>query len=309
MKVLLTGGTGFVGRAVTSSLLSAQVELHLTSRGPAQEGDGCNWHIADALKPGEMDSVIESVRPDIIVHLAWCVEHGRFWRDTANLDWVAATLVLAKAAARAGTKRFVGVGTCYEYEWASNGNCSEWKTPLAAHTLYDVCKDASRRVLQQYCADSRMSFAWARLFFLYGPFEPLGRLVPSIASALVARRPAETTSGRAVRDFMDVRDAGAAIATLALSEVSGPVNIASGQAVQVSSIAQKLGDLAGRPDLVRIGALPDRLDEPPRIAADIARLRDDVGFVPAISLDKGLANALEFWRTHKTAAWAGRTER
>lgn len=309
MKVLLTGGTGFVGRAVASALLSAQVELHLASRGTAREGDGCNWHIADALKPGEMDSVIENVRPDIIVHLAWCVEHGRFWRDTANLDWVAATLALAKAAARAGTRRFVGVGTCYEYEWPSNGNCSEWETSLAAHTLYDVCKDASRRVLQQHCADSGMSFAWARLFFLYGPFEPLGRLVPSVASALVAGELAETTSGRAVRDFMDVRDAGAAVATLALSEVSGPVNIASGQAIQVSRIAQKLGDLAGRPDLVRMGALPDRLDEPPRITADIARLRDDLGFVPAISLDKGLADALEFWRTHKAAALAERAER
>lgn len=300
MKVLLTGGTGFVGRAVASSLLSAGIELHLVGRKQEQRNDGSVWHAADALKSGEMASVVESIRPDTIIHLAWCVEHGRFWHTPENLDWVAATLALAHAAARAGTRRFVGVGTCYEYEWPSDGNCSETATPLAAHTLYDVCKDASRRVLIRHCADNGMSFSWARLFFLYGPFESSRRLVPSVASALAAGRRAETTSGRAERDFMDVRDAGAAIAALALSNISGAINIGSGRVVLVSSVIRKLCELAGRPDLIGLGALPDREDEPPRIVADITRLRDELGFVPSISLDKGLADALEFWRTHAT---------
>lgn len=107
---------------------------------------------------------------------------------------------------------------------------------------------------------------------------------------------------------MDVRDAGAAIAALALSNISGAINIGSGRVVLVSSVIRKLCELAGRPDLIGLGALPDREDEPPRIVADITRLRDELGFVPSISLEKGLADALEFWRTHATVELVGRKD-
>ncbi len=140
-----------------------------------------------------------------------------------------------------------------------------------------------------------MSFAWARLFFLYGPGESPGRLVPSVAQALANGEPAKCSSGTGVRDFMDVRDAGEALTSLALSDVSGAVNVASGSGISVADVARTLGRLAGKPELVQVGALEDRPTEPPRIVADVARLRDEVGYQPGRTLEAGLEEALAYW--------------
>lgn len=296
MRILLTGASGFVGRHTVASLSAAGVEVHAVSRRVPAHEYGVTWHRADLLGEDVAEALIEKTQPNIILHLAWCVEHGKFWTDPSNLDWIAATMRLASAAADYGVNRFVGVGTCYEYDWPVDAPCDEYLTPVASHTLYDTSKDACRRVLAARFTGEETNFAWARLFFLYGAHEAPKRLVSSLAQNLIAGRPAPCSRGAATRDFMDVRDAGAAIVSLALSKVEGPVNIGSGDGHSIAEIASKLGDLSGRPELVQIGELPDRPGEPPFVVANVSRLHGEVGFRSTYSLEDGLSDALHFWR-------------
>ena len=293
MRILLTGASGFVGAQTLSALLRADVDVVAVSRTrPAVEGD-FRWLAADLLDPAVPERLIADARPDAILHLAWTVEHGRFWAAAENLDWAAGTFALVRAAARHGVRRFVGTGTCYEYAWPDDAACSELTTPIVPSLLYGIAKDATRRVVEAYCATAAIEFAWARLFFLYGTGEHPARLVPAVAAALVAGMPARCGSGRGIRDFIDVRDAGSALAALAISNVTGPVNIASGQAVSIAEIAMTLGRLVGRDDLVQLGALPDRAGEPARIVAEVSRLSREVGFTAQWSLERGLSDALQ----------------
>lgn len=133
-----------------------------------------------------------------------------------------------------------------------------------------------------------------RVFFLYGPHEKPGRLVSEVAAGLLAGRPVPCTDGAQRRDFLHVADVASAFVALLDSAVEGPVNIGSGEAVSVRSVVAELAPLAGRPDLPRLGALPSRPDDPPLIVADIARLRDEVGWRPRVSLLEGLADTLAF---------------
>ncbi len=300
MRILLTGASGFVGRQALAALAVSTHEVHAVSRQLPPDSSGVIWHKADLLHTDAPLEIVESVRPDCVLHLAWCVEHGKFWTDPANIDWAAATLKLAQASAASGVRRFVGAGTCYEYDWPADGVCNELDTPIRAHTLYDETKDACRHALATLASDAGMSFSWARLFFLYGPYENPGRLVSSVARALLRGEEARCSAGLAIRDFMDVRDAGAALAALASSNVEGPVNIASGAPVSVADLVRRLAQLAERSDLLRLGAIPDRTGEPPRIVADITRLKTEVGFVPTHDLDSGLRNALSFWANIET---------
>jgi UDP-glucose 4-epimerase len=300
-RMLVTGAAGFVGRHALAPLLAAGADVHAVGRRrPEDQTGGIHWHDVDLLNQEARRALVAAVRPKLVLHLAWETAHGRYWTAPSNLDWVAATLELLHEASKAGAERFVGVGSCVEYQDGAAA-CNEMTSPIAPATLYGVCKDACRRAAEEFAATMGVSFAWARLFLLYGPGEKPTRLVPSIACKLLSGAVAPISSGLAIRDFMDVRDAGAALAAIAVSDVQGCVNVSSGIAVRVRDVAEQLGRLAGRPDLVQVGQVPDR-NEPHRLVADIARLRNEVGYRGIRPLETGLLQALDYWRSRSHGA-------
>lgn len=303
-RILVTGASGFIGRNVLAPLVASGAEVHAAGRNrPASEA--AVWHRCDLLDPAARAQLVDDVRPDTLVHVAWIVEHGKFWTSPENIDWVAASLDLFRRCADAGLSRFVGVGTCFEYARQTDADCDESVTPTGPDTLYGVTKDSLRRVVESFAVQNGLSWAWGRIFLLYGPGETATRLVPQVARRLIAGEPVPIASSFRARDFIDSRDAGAAVAALALSSVEGPVNIGTGRASSVREVALILADLAGRSDLLNIGAYPER-DEPERIVAKIDRLTREVGFTDIRPLEQGLAEALESWR--ETAAGAAPRE-
>lgn len=295
-RVLVTGGSGYVGRHAVDALVDRGCDVHVLTRDPERgHNQAARWHGVDILRADHpLEQTVCDIQPDICLHLAWDVSPG-FWMSPANLDWVAASMRLLRAVHDAGGQRFVGAGTCGEYDWAQADRALGEDAPRAPHTLYGAAKDAVRRVVDSYCRQSAMTHAWGVLFFSFGPHEQQDRLVPSVLRNLLAGRAAMATAGTQQRDFMDSRDQGAALAALALGNVQGAVNIASGQAVAVADLLRQLAEKCGKTDLLRLGALPMRAEEPDLLLADVTRLRDQVGFCPAISLDQGLADALAWW--------------
>jgi nucleoside-diphosphate-sugar epimerase len=295
-RILLTGATGFLGRHVLPRLRDAGHEVHaVTTKEPPRNGERVTWHRADLLRSPE---IVAEVVPEVLLHLAWYVEPGRYWTAPENIRWVEASLALLRAFAGAGGRRAVVAGTSAEYDWHAAGRrCHEQRTPLRPATLYGAAKHALHAAAASYAEQAGFELAWGRIFFVYGPWEPQGRLVPSVGRGLLAGRPVPTTRGEQVRDFMHVEDAAAAFAALAEVDTTGAVNVASGNPVPVRDVVDTLAQLVGRPDLPRPGALPDREGDPPRLVADVSRLRDEVGFAPRIALYEGLAGTLEWLRS------------
>lgn len=254
-------------------------------------------HELDVLDSAATARFVEELRPTHLLHLAWYAEPGAFWESPENERWLTASIALLEAFTASGGARAVIAGTCAEYDWSGDGILSEQHTPLAPQTAYGKAKDALRGA----AADLDLSLAWGRIFFLYGPHEDERRLVASVTRALLAGTPARTTHGRQVRDFLHVADVGDAFAALVDSRVEGAVNVASGEGVAVADIVQRLAELAGRPDLLELGALEAASGEPPLLVADVGRLRDEVGWRPSRSLDEGLRDTVEWWRASGSA--------
>ncbi|MBV9773458.1 MAG: NAD(P)-dependent oxidoreductase [Gemmatimonadetes bacterium] len=295
-RVLLTGATGFIGRHAVETLLARGYEVHaVASPTGATPSAGVTWHRGDLLDPGTAGRLAAEVRPSHLLHFAWYVEPGAFWTSPENLRWVGATLELLRAFRESGGARAVLAGTCAEYEWGHDV-CTEGATPLAPATLYGACKHAVREAGSAYARQSGLSLAWGRIFLLYGPHEPPGRLVSSLATSLLKGEPAACSRGTQLRDLLHVQDVADAFVALLGSGVEGPVNVGSGTPVAVSEVAVELGRAAGRPELVRLGALPDRPGDPPRLCADVSRLRDATGWRPRYDLAAGLGHTVEWWR-------------
>ena len=285
-RVLVTGGSGFIGRQALAPLRDRGFEVVTASR-----ADG-----VDLLVPGAAEELVPRVQPTHLLHLAWYAEHGRFWTSPENLRWVEASLALMRAFAAAGGRRAVIAGTCAEYDWVPGGTLAE-DAPIAPSTLYGAAKAGLFTVARAFCAQEGIQLAWGRIFFTFGPSEPEGRIVPAVARALIAGDEARVTHGRQERDFLAVEELGDAFAALTAADgVEGAVNVASGRAVALRDVVAGVAEAAGHPELVRLGAIPAREGEPAELVADVTRLRDEVGWTPRESLQDGLARAVDWWR-------------
>jgi len=292
-RVLVTGATGFIGRACLAPLQARGFEIHAVQHQRELPLPGVTWHACDLLE-GDARALVDDVRPTHLLHLAWYAVPGKYWTSRENLRWVRASLALYGAFVDAGGTRVVMGGSCAEYDWG-HGVCREGVTPLAPRTYYGTCKHALEQLVTADAAQAGISAAWTRYFFLYGPHEYPERLVPAVIRPLLRGETARCSAGTQQRDFMHVTDAAAATVALLDSDVRGPVNIASGEAISVRALAERIAAAIGTGDIA-FGAIPAPKDDPPLLVADVTRLRDEVGFTTASDHDARLRETIAWWR-------------
>jgi nucleoside-diphosphate-sugar epimerase len=297
-RVLVTGAGGFIGRHVTPLLAASGWDVHGVTSRDRPPHSALTWHRANLLDAGDRARLITAVEPSALLHLAWSSEPPGYWTDPANLNWLAATLELARLFKNHGGERLVGAGTCAEYDWRA-GICVERQTPLAPRTLYGATKAASGTVLEAYGVQTGLSVAWARLFFLFGPHDSPARLVPSLVRRLAFGQPARCQTGRHARDFMHVADAAAALVATLESKLEGPVNLGSGTALHVEVVARHIAATLDTPGLLTVedGPPDDAL-----VMADVTRLRNEVEWRPAADTMTRLDETIAWWRATPAAA-------
>jgi nucleoside-diphosphate-sugar epimerase len=294
-KVLLTGGTGFIGRQVTQALLDQDREVAVvSSRTDAEVDERATLYHADLLDPAQRSEVVEKVASEELVHMAWFLQPGQVWNSMLNVSWVEASLGLLRDFAEAGGRRAVFAGTFSEYG-PEEGVCNEVTTPLIPSNLYGVCKNSLRAVSLSAAEQLGVSLAWARIFSAYGPFEHPRRLVASVARSLLSGEPAPVSHGTQVRDYLYSPDIGTGITAMLGSGVTGPVNLGSGEGKTLREIVATIGEITGRSDLLRFGEVTPPPDDPQLIVADTERLRAEVPWQPSHSLGEGLQLTVEWW--------------
>lgn len=298
-KVLLTGATGFIGHHCLEPLKARGYEVHAVSSKPMKSGvDGVHWHQADLLQPGAAKTLLAEVKPTHLLHLAWFVVPGKLITAPENFAWVRASMELVQEFAAQGGKRLTVCGSGYEYDW-NYGYCSEKLTPAVPNTVYGSCKQALNLLVQSFASQNALSAAWGRVFFLYGPNEHSQRLVSSVILSLLKGDPAKTSHGKQIRDYMHVQDVADGMVALLDSEVTGTVNVSSGQATTLREIVLTIGRLVGKPELVQLGAIPARANDTPLVVGENLRLLNEVGWKQRYDLEAGLQQTIEWWKGQK----------
>ena len=287
MNVLVTGASGFVGRALVDELRHGDgaYEVH-----PLERSDG------DLAEEGVADAAIAEARPDVVVHAAARIGVVRCDEEperTLRSNVLATTLVARAASAHRARLAYLSTADVY-----GDGDVDE-KTPVAPASLYALSKWWGEQVARLYAPKGLTVF---RLVNPYGPGVDPGQgkgAIPTMLRQAERREPIPAFRGEA-RSWTWIGDTVRGIGLVLERGEEGVFNVGSGdEPVALTAAARLACELAGAPEeLVReVDAPPGRVT--PRVSVE--RLRA-LGWRADVGLEEGMRRLLESLRTAVTAA-------
>jgi nucleoside-diphosphate-sugar epimerase len=287
MRILLTGGTGFIGSAFLRHAAAADHEIVALARDsgklPCVAGEGVSCVAGDLAQMPWSD--LSRFQFDCLVHAAWIATPGIYWESPENKSYLKWSQSLVVEAFRRGVDHMIILGSCAEYA-ASDLPLHATESPIQPHGLYGRCKNDLRVFVEAAASEAGKSACWARLFYPYGPGEPASKLCSNAVASFQKgeKLPLATPNDR--KDFIYIDDVARALLTLLEECADGACNIGAGESVRVSDLVQMIATELGRPELAP-GNPTDSEDPGSTEVADINKLRR-LEWAPQISLESGI---------------------
>ncbi len=291
-KVIVTGASGFIGRHIVDILINKNYEVHAISRNQFKNRK-IIWHQCDLLNKSSIINLLHKINAPYLIHLAWYVEHDKFWEAPQNNDWKNASYRLLSYFYHSGGTRAIFAGSCTEYDWNQDGYFDEINTALRPNSFYGKNKLELFKKVDKYCSKVGLSYAWGRIFFIYGPYENKNRLIPYLICTLLDNRIAICKQGTAIRDYIYIKDVASAFVALLESNVTGPINIASGKPIMIKDIAEIISSKLNKKELIKFES---ERPEHSSVMAATAKLNYEVKWIPKYNIERGIIETIEWWR-------------
>jgi len=287
VKVIVTGGAGFIGTATAKELARRGHDVVAVGRTMPTTHAAANPHLpfvaADLADADLVNRLLGELEPEAIVHLAWYTDPRSYLTNRReNVASLGASVQLLAAAERVGCRRFVVGGTCLE------------NAVVEVDTVYAQTKRSMHKVASEYFEAHRPRVACAHIFSAYGPGEHSDRVIPSIIRALSAGDEFLVNDGRPRRDYLHVDDIASALATITESSSGGQIDICSGVSLPLREVFSLLARLLDREALLRFGSEPASNMTSFDVQGDPARLRD-LGWSPSFTINAGLRATVGAW--------------
>ena len=299
MKVLITGGAGFVGSYLADECAAGgDVAVPVDRIGEVT---------VDITDRQDVQDAFAKISPEIVYHLAALAHVGDSWNDPThvlrvNIEGTANVLDASRAC---GVRRVIVIGSSEEYGHVEPGDLPLHEdSQLRPANPYAVSKIAASFLALQAHIAHGLDVVRVRPFSHTGPGQSSQFLVPALAQRIAT---AEREGGDEivvgsldpVRDISDVRDVVRAYRLLAEHGTPGAVyNVCSGTGVTVREITERLVAASTRPLRITVDPALIRPIDVPRFVGDAGRLRRDTGWKPEYALETTLADVLEHARAH-----------
>ena len=317
MKVLVTGGAGYIGSITSEVLLSrdhAVVVFDNLSQGHrAAVPAAAEWVQGDLASPQEIREVIDQHRPDAVMHFAARSLVGESMNAPfAYLrDNVMNGLNLLDACVAGGVERFILSSTANLFGAPTSAVIDE-QAPIAPGSPYGESKWALERSLDWLSQTKGLRFASLRYFNAAGASEMRGEhhipethLIPLVLQVAAGQRDHitifgddyDTPDGTCIRDYIQVLDLAEAhvLALQALEQGNRVYNLGNGEGFSVRQVIESARVVTGAAIPERVGQR--RAGDPARLVASSDRIRKELGWKPRFS---GLEQIIDSaWRWHQ----------
>jgi UDP-glucose 4-epimerase len=303
--VLITGGCGFIGRAVVSALQRRGVPVTVVDRQARDERDTGITHIVGDL--GDVDVRDEAVSPDTdaIIHLAASTSVLRSVERPAQTyaDNVAVTQELLELARARGVRRFLMASTNAVVGDVGSATITE-ELPLRPLTPYGATKAASEMLLSGYAGAYGMTTCALRFSNVYGPGMALkDSFVPRLMRAALAGSTVQIYGdGSQRRDLVHVEDVVRGVLLGAESGYTGSAIIGSGRSVSVLELVETVRQVTGRP--LHVEHVAAQRGEMSAVVVDLSHSAEVLGYRPTVELADGLASTWRYFRDEVPGASA-----
>jgi dolichol-phosphate mannosyltransferase len=309
-RVLVTGAAGFVGANLVRRLLADGSQVVAAVHKGASP-----WRLrdlrtdvqcleGDVRDPQAVAALVAASRPETIFHLA---ANGAYaWqqdRDQILETNFTGTVNLIEAALRYDVRRIVLAGTSSEYGYRDHGpNENEAPEP---NSYYAVAKAAATLFAGYVGRTEEIGVGVVRLYSAYGPWEEPGRLVPALVAHARSGRLPSLASPDVARDFVYVTDACDAFVRVATALRSpgdaGIYNVGSGRQTTLAEIVDVVRRQFGIDEEPRWNTMAERSWDTNVWVADPTRIRNDLGWIPTVSLAEGIAATARWMEESPTA--------
>lgn len=299
-RILLTGGTGFIGSRLARQLVNDEGAAVTAVGRHSCAVAGVDNVLVPQLENSALTRALQGLRFDAVIHLAAAGVHPAD-RNLDNLISINTLLPaqIVQLAQRHGAGAVVIAGSSAEYLPPQGEAKLKECGPLEYRKLYGSSKAAGGLLALAAATHLGVPTAHLRIFNAYGPGEAPHRLLPSLIHQLERGQRVNLSAGKQVRDFIHVDDvcSGLRESVRALLEgrmVTGPFNLCSGEGHSVEAFARGVADAMQAPHhLLAFGALPMRPDELPHLVGDPSALQAKTGWHAHFGFEQGLRSAVE----------------
>ncbi|MDP8257114.1 MAG: dTDP-glucose 4,6-dehydratase [Candidatus Alcyoniella australis] len=312
MRILITGGAGFIGSNLVRHLCANRPELRpvvldkLTYAGNFEtirdlvEGDRIEFVRGDICDPECVDRVLGS-NIDAVLHLAAESHVDRSIHSAAEFvrTNVLGTQVLLEAALRHGVKRYVQVSTDEVYGSLGPEGLFTEETPLDPSSPYSASKTAADLLVQAYVRTHGFPAMITRCSNNYGPHQFPEKLIPLFTLNAMDDKPLPLYGdGKNVRDWIHVDDHCRALElVLERGEVGRVYNVGGGNERTNIEITQLILRALGKPQSL-IKRVTDRPGHDRRYAIDSSRIESELGWLPQVDFAEGIARTVDWYRNN-----------